>query len=199
MGKGSQFENAEIMVAIYNSESEAKATLDTLKQMEDQGTLDIIDAGTIEKKMDGKVHVHHYEKSAGKGALRGAAVGAVLGVIFPPSIIVSALGVGAAGGVIGHFRDTGMRNADLKQIGEEIQPGQGGVIAIVQDKSVQQLTNALSGYNKLFNQTLDAQMAAELAVVVDKATGEGVATLTAQEQQPMDTTGTSAGDTANPA
>ena len=56
MGKGSQFENAEIMVAVYNSESEAKATLDTLKQMEDQGTLDIIDAGTIEKKMDGKVH-----------------------------------------------------------------------------------------------------------------------------------------------
>jgi uncharacterized membrane protein len=199
MGKESQFENAELYVAVYNSESEAKATLDTLKQMEDQGTLDIMDAGTIEKKMDGKVHVHHYEKSTGKGAIRGAAVGAVLGVIFPPSIIVSALGVGAAGGVIGHLRDTGMHNADLKQIGEEIQPGQAGVIAIVQDKSVQALTNALTGYNKLFQRTMDAQMAAELAVVVDQATGEGAATLMTQEQPPMDTTGTSAGGTASPA
>jgi uncharacterized membrane protein len=210
MAHASEFENAEIFVAVYGSESEAQSTLDTIKEMEKQGTLDIIDAATIEKSQDGKVKVHHRDTSTGKGAARGAVVGGVLGVIFPPSILVSALGFGALGAVVGHFRDKPFDNPDLKQIGEEIDPGQAAVIAVVQDKSIEQFATALSGYHKLFRQAVDAQMAGELAVVADKATGEVDATAFVTGQAPPadtsaatapppppDTGGTAASETAS--
>jgi uncharacterized membrane protein len=172
MANASDFENAEIFVAVYGTEGEAQSTLDTIKQLEDQGTLDIIDAATIERDSEGKVKVHHRESTTKKGAARGAVAGAVLGVIFPPSILASAIGVGALGAVIGHFRDKPFDNRDLKELGDEIRPGQAAVIAVVQDRSVEQFANAISGYDKLFRKALDAETAGEIAVVVDKVTGE---------------------------
>jgi uncharacterized membrane protein len=184
MAKASDFENAEIFVAVYGSESEAQSTLATIKEMDKQGTLDIIDAATIERAQDGQVHVHHRDTSTGKGAARGAVAGAVLGVIFPPSILASAIGLGGIGAIVGHFRDKPFDNPDLKQIGEEIEPGQTAVIAVVQDKSIERFATALSGYDKLFRQSMDAQMAGEIAVVADKVTGEVDATVIATGQTP---------------
>ena len=188
MANASDFENAEIFVAVYGTEGEAQSTLDTIKQLEDQGTLDIIDAATIERDNEGKVKVHHRESTTKKGAARGAVAGAVLGVIFPPSILASAVGLGALGAVIGHFRDKPFDNKDLKELGDEIQPGQAAVIAVVQDRSVEQFANAISGYDKLFRKALDAQTAGEIAVVVDKVTGEAAVTGFATGQAPADAT-----------
>jgi len=183
----SEFENAEIFVAVYSSEAEAQSTLDTIKELEKQGTLDIIDAATLERDQEGKVKVHHRESTTKKGTTRGVVVGAVLGAIFPPSILASAVGFGALGAVIGHFRDKPFDNKELKGLGVEIEPGQAAVIAVVQDKSIQQFANALEGYDKLFRKALDAQTAGELAVVVDKATGEGEVAGFVTSQEPMAT------------
>src|SRR4051794_26490415 len=105
MSEQSDFENAEIFVAVYGTEGEAQSTLATIKQLQDQGTLDIIDAATIERDKEGKIKVHHRESTTRKGATRGVVAGAVIGALFPPSILASAIGFGAIGSVIGHFRD----------------------------------------------------------------------------------------------
>jgi uncharacterized membrane protein len=200
MGTGNDMQNVEVFVAVYKTEAGAQATLDQIKKMEDQGTLDIVDAATIERAMDGKVKVHHRELSTKTGAGGGAVVGAVLGAIFPPSIIVSALGAGVIGAVVGHFGDKNMSNAELKKIGDQIQPGQAGVIAIVQDKAVQQLATALTGYDKLYQQSLGAEMSGELVAVVDKATGEGAVGMFVQEQTPpMDASGSTTSEASSPA
>jgi hypothetical protein len=89
-------------------------------------------------------------------------------------------------------------NADLLVIGEEIEPGQAAVLAIVQDKSVEQFATAISGYAKLLRQTVDAEVAGELALVTDKVTGEVDATMIVTGQYPPpQTTGAASSETAS--
>ncbi len=57
------------------------------------------------------------------------AVGAALGLIFPPSILVSgAVGAGA-GALIGHLRG-GMSNSDLKEVGETLEESEAALIVV---------------------------------------------------------------------
>ena len=68
---------------------------------------------------NGKVHVNKDETSTRHGAWGGAAVGAVVGILFPPSLIGSAIVGAGVGGVGGHLWK-GMSRADVKEFGELI-------------------------------------------------------------------------------
>ena len=78
----------------------------------------------VTKDDKGKVHVNKDEMATRHGAWGGAAVGAVVGILFPPSIIVGAAVGAAVGGVGGHLW-RGMSRADVKEFGEIIDDGQG--------------------------------------------------------------------------
>ena len=58
------------------------------------------------------------DPSGKKWAKRGAIAGGLVGLIFPPSIIGTALVGAAGGGIWGKVRDKGFRDEDLKAIGE---------------------------------------------------------------------------------
>ena len=64
------------------------------KELYSDGVIDTYDAAVVKKDIDGNVHVSKHEKPTQKGAWTGIAVGAVVGVLFPPAIIPMA----AAGG-----------------------------------------------------------------------------------------------------
>jgi len=99
------------------------------------------DAGIVEKKPDGKVHVTKWEKPTQVGVLAGATVGVIVGILFPPALIGEAVVVGAAGGLIGHFWK-GMSRGDVKELGEVLDSGQAALIFVGEskvDEAVQKL------------------------------------------------------------
>jgi uncharacterized membrane protein len=57
------------------------------------------------------------------------AVGAAIGVIFPPSILVSGLVGAGAGALIGHLRG-GMSDSDLKEVGEMLDDSEAALIVV---------------------------------------------------------------------
>jgi uncharacterized membrane protein len=57
------------------------------------------------------------------------AVGAAIGLIFPPSILVSGLVGAGAGALIGHLRG-GMSNSDLKEVGEMLDESEAALIVV---------------------------------------------------------------------
>ncbi|MGB0613893.1 MAG: hypothetical protein ACPGN4_07065, partial [Miltoncostaeaceae bacterium] len=102
-----------IFVAVYGDEADAQADYDVVKELYHAKAIGNFDAAVIRKAADGKVHVNKDETATRKGAWGGAAVGAVVGILFPPSLLASA-GVGAlAGGLGGHFLK-GMSRSDVK-------------------------------------------------------------------------------------
>ncbi len=122
-------ETTFIFVAVYGDEDDAQADYDVVKELYAAGAIGNFDAAVIRKDDNGKVHVNKDETATRKGAWGGAAVGAVVGIIFPPSILASA-GVGAlAGGLGGHFLK-GMSRKDVKELGEFLDEGEVALLVV---------------------------------------------------------------------
>src|SRR4051794_31477990 len=159
----------EVFIATYGNETEAKEALKDFKSMERAGSIDLIDAAVVVHGADGKVRFEETADPSGKKwAKRGAIAGGVVGLIFPPSIIASAVVGGAAGGVWGKVRDKGFKDEDLKEIGESLEPGKSAIIAIVHDRVVEQLENGLKGYGKIMHHAMSAEAAAAVAAEVQE-------------------------------
>ena len=98
-----------------------------------EGVIGTYDAAVAIKEPDGTVKVHKHEMPTQHGAWTGIAAGAVVGIIFPPSIIGMAAVGGVAGGLIGHFW-RGMSRKDVHELGELLDTGQALLIVVGQDK-----------------------------------------------------------------
>ncbi len=114
-----------VFIGSYGSVDDALMDYAAVKDLYHNGVIDTYDAAVVEKDADGNVHVHKHEKPTQKGAWTGIAVGAVVGVLFPPSIIASAAVGGVAGGLIGHVWH-GMSRSDMKDLGEYLDAWDGG-------------------------------------------------------------------------
>jgi uncharacterized membrane protein len=113
----------------YDSVEDAKADLEALKELHREHVVGTYDAAVVTKD-DGKVKiVDKIEKPTQHGGWAGLAVGAALGLIFPPSMLVSGLVGAGAGALIGHL-EGGMSRSDLKEIGEMLEESDAALIVV---------------------------------------------------------------------
>jgi uncharacterized membrane protein len=87
----------------------------------------------VTKDDNGKVHVNKDETTTRHGAWGGAAAGAVVGILFPPSLIGSAIVGAGVGGIGGHLWK-GMSRSDVKEFGELIDAGQAALVIVGETK-----------------------------------------------------------------
>jgi uncharacterized membrane protein len=144
-----------VYAATYARRSDAEADYDTLLDLHSAKLVGTYDVALIAKDLDGKVHVMKHEKPTQHGAWTGIAVGAVVGVVFPPSILGAAAVGGVAGGLIGHVRK-GMSRGDAKDLGELLQDGEAALIVVGESRLEEQLDKALTRAMKSIEKELDA-------------------------------------------
>jgi uncharacterized membrane protein len=114
----------------YDDVDDAKADLEELKELHGEHLVGTYDAAVITKNERGKVKiVDKTEKPTQHGGWAGLAAGAAIGVIFPPSILVSGLVGAGAGALIGHLRG-GMSNSDLEEVGEMLDESEAALIVV---------------------------------------------------------------------
>ena len=118
-----------IYIGTYPNEAAARADYDVVKDLHAAGAVGTYDAAVVTKDDAGKVHVNKDEMATRHGAWGGAAVGAVVGILFPPSILAAAAVGAAVGGVGGHLW-RGMSRADVKELGDLIDAGQAALIVV---------------------------------------------------------------------
>ncbi len=158
----------ELFVAAYSTEGGAGAALKDFQVAHREGAIDLIDAAVIVHTTEDKVKFEETADPSGKKwAKRGAIAGGVVGLIFPPSIIGTAIVGGAAGGIWGKVRDKGFKDEDLKAIGESLPPGSSAIIAVAQDRVVAQLERGLDGYERIAKHMVSADAAAAIAAEVE--------------------------------
>ncbi len=131
-----------IYIGTYPSEAAAREDYAVVKDLHAGGAVGTYDAAVVTKDDAGKVHVNKDEMATRHGAWGGAAVGAVVGILFPPAIIGSAIVGAAVGGVGGHLW-RGMSRADVKEFGEVIDTGQAALIIVGESKLQQALDKAV--------------------------------------------------------
>lgn len=163
--------NVQVFVAAFDDETQAADTLKQFRMMDRDGSLDLIDAAVVIRRPDGKVTFTETADPSGKTwAKRGIVAGGLVGLIFPPSILVSAAVGGVGGGIWGKLRDKGFDDEELKRVGESLPPGGSAVIAIAEDRVVEQLEKGIAGYTSLAKHALSAEAAAVIVAVEPDAT-----------------------------
>src|SRR6187200_946612 len=162
-----------LYAAIYDAIPDAEVDYEAVFDLHAAGAIGTFDSAVIRKEEDGKVRVTKTEKPTQHGAWTGAAVGALVGILFPPAIIGSAIVGAGAGGLVGHL-SKGISRGDLKELGDELEAGTAAVIVLGESKIEEQLNKALSRANKLIEKQVDAD-ADELEREIDAAAREGAA------------------------
>jgi len=131
--------------------------LKTLKSMDFIGKYE---AALFTKTAEGKVKIIDTDATErGAGAKVGAVTGAVLGIIFPPSLLASAAVGAGAGALVGNFM-TAMSRKDVKELGELLDDGEAGIVFIGE-------TTLEAGMRKLLK-----HVAKEMKVQVDDQADE---------------------------
>ena len=118
-----------LYLGVYADAGRAEADYRDLVALHQSGRVGTYDAAVVAKDETGHVSLAKHEKPTQHAAWTGIGVGAVLGILFPPSIIGSAVVAGTAGGLIGHLWK-GMSRADVKELGDVIDEGEAALVVI---------------------------------------------------------------------
>lgn len=136
-----------LLAARYPNQEHAKTILDTLEEMHRALTIDLKDAVMITKEPDGKIKTHETtDVTARKGALRGVIAGGIFGLIFPPSLLISAVAAGGIGALWGKIRDTGVKHEDIKEFAGDLAPGQAALVILVSSQTAEIAQETLGSY-----------------------------------------------------
>jgi uncharacterized membrane protein len=118
-----------LYIGTYSSEVAARDDYEIVKELHALDVVGTYDAAVITKDASGKVHVNKDEMATRHGGWGGAAAGAVLGILFPPSIIGTAVVGGAIGGITGHLW-RGISRSEVKELGELIDSGEAALMVV---------------------------------------------------------------------
>jgi uncharacterized membrane protein len=162
-----------VFVGVYPSQDAAHADYEVLREAHAAGLVGTYDAADVFKDADGKVHVHKHEKPTQHGAWTGAAVGAVIGILFPPSIIGAGVVGAGAGGLVGHLW-RGMSRSDVHELGEALDAGEAALIVIGRSRVLEQAEKLLTRAERTLEKELKADNEA-FERELDEAAKEGAA------------------------
>lgn len=118
-----------LYIGNYADEDAAKADLNVVRALYADGVIRTYDAAVVAKDLDGKVRLRRHEEPTEHAAWTGAAVGALIGMLFPPAFIGDAVVGAVAGGLVGHLWH-GMSRRDLKDLGEALDANEASLVVI---------------------------------------------------------------------
>jgi len=156
-------------VGVYPSVADADADYQLVKDLHTEaGLIDAYDAAVLERRADGKVKItRKHETPTRVGGVLGGGVGLATGLIvalFPFAAIGGGLlaattaGGAVLGAVAGHAA-AGMSRHDLKELGEQLDAGQAGLVVVgVSDMSAK-IERAMARAEKVQAKQLKADTA----------------------------------------
>lgn len=153
-----------VFTGVYQDKASADADYDRVKELFAATDLvDAYDAAVVERREDGKVKLgKKHETPTRVGGVLGGGVGLATGLVvalFPFAAIGGGLLAATAGGgavlgaVAGHAA-AGMSRSDLKELGEQLDAGQAGLIVVAVSDMDSRVREALSRADKLAEKQL---------------------------------------------
>jgi len=139
--------------ATYANLADANVDYEAVKQLYFDGVIGVYDAAVISKDATGQVKINKTEMPTQYGAWGGLAVGALVGIFFPPYLVWELAAGAAAGSLIGHLW-AGMSRSDLKEIGDSLQASTVALIVIGRSRLQEALADATKHAVRQFEKEL---------------------------------------------
>jgi uncharacterized membrane protein len=165
-----------LFVADFNDTETAWEAYELLQEIEDGKRVEIEGVLVIKREADGQVEVQKAtDHSTRRGLGWGVVGGVVLGVLFPPSIIGSAVVLGAGGAAVGKLREVHHKNDLEAELADAIQPGHSGIVALVSDPGVLEIRKALDKANAIVEKAVDNVVADDIKAAAKESEGDATA------------------------
>jgi uncharacterized membrane protein len=162
-----------LFVADFNDTETAWEAYELLKSAEDGRHVQIEGVLVVRRDADGTVEVQKAtDHSTRHGLTWGLVGGVALGILFPPSILGSAVVLGAGGAAIGKAREVHHRNELADELEGAIAPGHSGILALVSDPGVLEIRKALAKANGIVESAVDDVLAADIKAAAKEAEGD---------------------------
>ncbi|HEY4096348.1 MAG TPA: DUF1269 domain-containing protein [Baekduia sp.] len=129
--------------------------------------LDLDDLVLVEHRDNGEIKLHQ-PSMAGAGALGGAAWGGLIGLLFLVPFFGMAIGA-ATGAAAGAMSDAGVDDKFMKDLGEQLQPGNVAVVALVHNANMEKLLEDVKIPGTIIHSSLDDETETALAEALSKA------------------------------
>ncbi len=162
-----------LLVADFSDTDTAWQAYEALKGLEDGRHVEIEGVVVVKRGTDGKLEVQKAtDHSTKHGLTWGLVGGAVLGVIFPPSILGSAAVLGAGGAAVGKARELHHKSEVADELGDAIAPGHSGIVALVSDPGVVKIREALAAADAIVESTVDSVVAKDVKAAAKESEAE---------------------------
>ncbi|RYP81614.1 DUF1269 domain-containing protein [Nocardioides guangzhouensis] len=159
-----------VYVGVYPDEESAEADYQLVKDLHTEaGLIDAYDAAVIHRRADGKVKItKKHETPTRVGGVLGGGFGLATGLVvalFPFAAIGGGLlaattaGGAVLGAVAGHAA-AGMSRDDLKELGEQLDAGEAGLVVVGVSDMGAKIERAMEHAEKLQAKQLKADQAA---------------------------------------
>jgi uncharacterized membrane protein len=124
-----------VVVATFASADAASAAGQALKEAHKKKELTYKAYAIVSRDESKKLHVKETgDVGGGAGAAAGAILGLVIAIIAGPvGWVAAAVTGGAIGGIAAKLIDSGVKNDEIKAVGEKLQPGMGAVIVLADE------------------------------------------------------------------
>jgi len=138
--------NVSGLVAIgYPDLATAQRVRDVLIEAADEGLAQLEDAVLVEHTPDAGVKLHQLSRPGPGDAMKGAAGGALIGMLFLAPLLGAA--IGAAGAAIGSkLADEGISDTFMEDLGAQLRPGATALIALGSTEDREALIERVRGY-----------------------------------------------------
>ena len=158
-----------LFVADFSDTDTAWEAYEQLKSLEDGRHFAIDGVVVVKRDADGKLEVQKAtDHSTKRGTSWGLVGGAALGVLFPPSIIGSAVAFGAGGAAIGKARQLHHKIELEKELEYAVANGHSGIVALVSDPGVVEIREALAKANGIVESAITDVAAKDIRALADE-------------------------------
>src|SRR5262245_51565756 len=147
---------SKLVVVVFNDEVTAFEMRTALLKMQQEYLIDLEDAVVVTRDKHGKTRLDQAVNLTSAGAVGGGFWGLLIGLIFLNPLLGAAIGAGA-GALSARFKDIGLNDQMMKDIGRSFTPGSSGLFVLVRKATVDKVLAGLkdfAGKGKLFQTSL---------------------------------------------
>lgn len=157
--------------AAFDTQDGAANARESLRQAHQAWLIWLDNAAVIEKNKDGGVEfTESADRGGTTGMSRGALIGGIVGLLFPPALLASTAAGAAAGGLGAKIRDTGFEDNALRAAANEMAPGSSLLLAVMTHQWVDDAVRALDAMAYRVGRAEITQQMAEAVQSADRAT-----------------------------
>jgi len=166
-----------LLAIVFPDESTAFEMRAAFAKMQKQYLLDMDDAVVVTRDSNGKTRLHQAVSVTGLGAVGGGFWGMLIGLLFLNPLLGAAIGAGA-GALAARFRDLGLDDRMMKDIGESLKPGSSALFLLLRNVTGDKVLDGLKqfeGRGRVFQSSMNKDDEKAIREVLEAPADKAVA------------------------